>query len=227
VLLFFKSRTYDLGMRTYAQFCGLARALDVVGERWSLLIVRELLDGPRRYGELMDGLPGIATNLLAERLRGLQSDGVVTRAEDGRYTLTPWGEDLHEAVYALGRWAGPLMARPRGEDHYRASWVRHMVVARFEGLDPLRKELTVQLDIDGGPVTLVCVRGVVQLVPGRAPAPDVSLAGPTEPVVGLLLGRITRADAVSRGVRATGDVRRLGGLRPRGERPKASSSADR
>ena len=110
-----KRSSYNLPVKSYAQYCGLARALDVVGERWSLLIVRELLEGPRRYSELMAGLPGIATNLLVERLRGLEANEVIHRSEDGRYSLTPWGQDLHEVVYALGRWAGPLMARPRGD----------------------------------------------------------------------------------------------------------------
>ena len=74
-------------MRSYRQYCGLARALDVIGERWSLLIVRELLDGPRRYNELLEGLPGIATNLLTDRLRNLEADGVLRRLDDGRYAL--------------------------------------------------------------------------------------------------------------------------------------------
>ena len=66
-------------MRSYRQYCGLARALDVVGDRWTLLVIRELLEGPRRYAELLDGLPGIATNLLAERLRSLEENGIVVR----------------------------------------------------------------------------------------------------------------------------------------------------
>ena len=74
-------------MRSYNQYCALARALDVVGERWSLLIVRELLEGPRRFGELLEGLPGIATNLLTERLRSLEEAGVLARRPDGRYAL--------------------------------------------------------------------------------------------------------------------------------------------
>lgn len=193
----------------------------MVGERWSLLIVRELLDGPRRYNELLGGLPGIATNLLVERLRSLESDGVVGRLNDGRYALTPWGQDLHEAIYALGRWAGPLMARPRGEDHYRPNWLRHMVIARFEGVDPRRKDLTVELQCDDEPpVTLISARGQVRLTPGVAANPDVRIAGPQEAVVGLLLGRISRAEAESGGAAAAGEVRRLPGLRPRGERPK-------
>ena len=211
-------------MRSYEQYCGLARALDVVGERWSLLVVREMLEGPRRYNELMSGLPGIATNLLVERLRSLEADGVVRRLDDGRYALTPWGEDLHEAVYALGRWAGPLMARPRGEDHFRPNWLRHMMVARFEGVDPRRKDLTVELRCgDEPPVTLISSRGQVHLTIGGAAHPDVTLAGPQDAVVGLLLGRIGRADAESRGVTASGAVRRLNGLRPRGERSTVSA----
>ena len=92
-------------MRSYGQYCALARALDVIGDRWALLIVRELLDGPRRYNELLAGLPGVATNLLAERLRTLESSGVVESSADGRYALTAWRIGLREPIYALG--AGP------------------------------------------------------------------------------------------------------------------------
>jgi hypothetical protein len=158
--------------------------------------------------------------LLVERLRSLEADGVVRRLEDGRYALTSWGQDLHEAVYALGRWAGPLMARPRGDDHFRPNWLRHMVIARFEGVDPRRKDQTVELQCDDeDPVTMISAQGQVHLAPGRATNPDVTLAGPQDAVVGLLLGRISRGDAESRGVKAAGDIHRLSGLRPRGERP--------
>jgi DNA-binding HxlR family transcriptional regulator len=210
-------------VRSYGQYCGLARALDVVGERWSLLVVRELLDGPRGYNELLGGLPGIATNLLIERLRSLEAGGVVHRPDDGRYALTPWGQDLHEAIYALGRWAGPLMARPRGQDYFRPNWIRHMVVARFEGIDPLRKDMAVELRCgDQPPITLISAGGEVHLATRRSAKPDVVLAGPDEAVVGLLLGRVGRAEAESRGVTATGNVRGLRGLRPRGEQRPVS-----
>ena len=205
-------------MKSYGQFCGLARALDVVGERWSLLVVRELLDGPRRYNELLSGLPGIASNLLVDRLRSLEERGVLDRLMDGRYALTEWGQGLHEAIYALGRWAGPLMAQPRGSDEFRPTWIRHMFVARFEGVDPERADLTVELDLDGQEaMTLVSAQGRVHVVVGRVRDADIVLAGPTEPVVALLLGRISRANATIRGVTVNGHVRRLRGLRPRGE----------
>src|SRR5213082_2257205 len=98
-------------MRSYRQYCALARALDVVGDRWTLLIVRELLiRGPSRYTDLQYGLPGIATNLLADRLRELEAEGIVTK-EDAPppvattlFRLTPRGEALDSVLTALGRW---------------------------------------------------------------------------------------------------------------------------
>jgi DNA-binding HxlR family transcriptional regulator len=214
-------------VRSYRHYCGLARALDVVGERWALLVVRELLEGPRRYNELLDGLPGIASNLLVERLRSLEADGVVHRLDDGRYALTSWGADLHEAIYALGRWAGPLMARPRGEDAFRPNWMRHMIVARFEGMDPQRKDLVVELRCTDEPLTLVSAGGRVHLAQGGAIEPDVTLSGPPEPVVALLLGRVSRLEAEAQGVSVAGDTRRLSGLRLRGERRLTAAGRSR
>ena len=213
-------------MRSYKQFCGLARALDVVGERWTLLIVRELLEGPKGYNQLHGGLPGIATNLLAERLRTLREAGVIARTDDGRYELTPWGSGLREAVYALGRWAGPLMANPRGEDHFQVPWLHHMVIARFDGHDPNRADMTVELCTDGEVFTLESSDGRVQLNEGRTPEPDIILIGATEPVVAYLLGRIDRAAATSAGVSIRGRASELRRLRPRGEampRPSGDS----
>ena len=96
-------------MRTYNQYCGLARALDLVGERWALLVVRELVLGPKRFTDLQAGLPGIGTNILSARLRELEESGVVARrtlpppAASAVYELTPYGRELEPAVDALGR----------------------------------------------------------------------------------------------------------------------------
>ncbi len=106
--------------RGYGQYCGLARALDVVGDRWNLLIVRQLLVTPARYRDLRQALPGIATNLLADRLRDLETAGVLERrlGDDGAvtYALTDWGgAQLREPVEGLIRWSTPMMVRgPRG-----------------------------------------------------------------------------------------------------------------
>lgn len=114
--------------KSYGQFCGLARALDVVGDRWNLLIVRELLIGPARFGQLRVGLPTIATNLLADRLKDLEGHGVVERrlAEDGNaiaYALTPWGQQLQEPIDALIRWSTPVMRFGQGGDCFDPRWL--------------------------------------------------------------------------------------------------------
>src|SRR5919201_472458 len=114
--------------RSYGQYCGLARALDVVGDRWNLLVVRQLLIAPARYRELLDGLPGVATNLLADRLRDLETAGVVERrlAEEGNaivYALTPWGAELRQPIESLIRWSTPLMVRGPGGDSFRPEWL--------------------------------------------------------------------------------------------------------
>src|SRR5579883_3438193 len=102
-------------MRSYGQNCGVAKALDLLGERWTLLIVRELLPGPSRYTDLRTVLPGIPTNLLAERLQKLEEAGVVLREQapppiaTTLYSLTDRGRELQSVIYDLGRWGAPLM----------------------------------------------------------------------------------------------------------------------
>src|SRR6516165_3099171 len=117
-------------MHSYDQYCALAKALDVLGSRWSLLIVRELLiRGPSRYTDLRDGLPGIATNLLAERLRELEQEGLVAREEapppvaTTLFRLTPRGEQLRPIVEGLARWGAPLMADQDPKDAVRSHWL--------------------------------------------------------------------------------------------------------
>jgi DNA-binding HxlR family transcriptional regulator len=208
-------------VRSYGQYCALARALDVVGSRWSALVVRELLEGPRRFGELLDGLPGIATNLLADRLRQLQADGVVERRPDGRYQLTRWGAGLRQPLYALARWAAPVvMTRPAAGDSFRAHWLAHPVSVLFEGVDRRRQDMSVELVVgDAEALTLECRAGVVRLLPGRCPAPDLVLSGPPDALLGLVSGYLDPADAEALGVAVAGDPRRLRHLRPRAPAP--------
>ncbi|MBO0769928.1 MAG: helix-turn-helix transcriptional regulator [Actinobacteria bacterium] len=140
--------------RSYGQYCGLARALDVVGDRWNLLIVRQLLMAPARYRELLDGLPGVATNLLADRLRDLEAAGVVQRrlAEEGNaivYALTPWGAELREPVEGLIRWSTPLMTRGPGGDQFRAEWLVVALPALLGDKPAGRRPSTVGIAVDG------------------------------------------------------------------------------
>lgn len=102
-------------MKSYNQFCALAFALDAIGERWTLLVIRELLAGPRRFKDLMEGLPEISTNLLTERLKSLEQDGIIARrvlpppAGSTVYQLTEFGQGLEQAVVELGKWGSRLL----------------------------------------------------------------------------------------------------------------------
>src|SRR5579864_2004086 len=108
-------------LRTYGDSCGIARALDLVGERWALLIVRELLLGPKRFTDLRAGLPGASPNVLSQRLRELERAGIARRRKLGPpagiwvYVLTDWGLELEPVILALGRWGSRSPAAPAGE----------------------------------------------------------------------------------------------------------------
>jgi DNA-binding HxlR family transcriptional regulator len=107
-----------MAARDYGEFGGVTRALELVGERWAMLIVRDLLGGPRRYGELAAGLPRIPTNILAARLKELQAAGVIRRAPRSRiiiYELTSYGRELEPVVLALGAWGFKALGDPRDE----------------------------------------------------------------------------------------------------------------
>lgn len=199
-------------MRSYRQYCSFARGLDIVGDRWILLIVRELLQGPRRYNELLHGLPGIATNLLAERLEDLVEGRVLERRTDHTYALTPWGEGLRDVVYSLGRWARPLMGRMERDDEFRSHWLIHPIHVLYEGVDRRRPRLNVEIDTADAPMTLESASGRVRVVPGRHPSPDVCLSGPPDGIIGVLAGKHDRP-AVAK-VTVRGDARKIAKLRP-------------
>ncbi|WP_345763137.1 winged helix-turn-helix transcriptional regulator [Diaminobutyricibacter sp. McL0608] len=107
-----------MAAREYGQYSGITQALELVGERWAMLIVRDLLVGPRRFGELAAGLPRIPSNILAARLKELQAAGVLRRAPHSRiivYELTPYGRELEPVVLALGAWGFKALGDPRDE----------------------------------------------------------------------------------------------------------------
>ena len=124
--------------RTYGDGCAIARALDLVGERWALLVVRELLLGPKRYTDLRRGLPNASPNVLSERLRELESAGVVRRrklpppASSRVYELTDWGLELEETVMSLGRWGARSPTPPSDAVIQSADSVILALRARFD-----------------------------------------------------------------------------------------------
>jgi DNA-binding HxlR family transcriptional regulator len=129
--------------RSYNQFCSLARALDRLGERWTLLIVRNLLLGPRRYSDLLAELPGITTNLLAARLKSMESSDLITRRVGSRpgrpatYELTPLGAALEPAIMELGRWGGRFMDAPKKTDTVNIGWGLLSLKRRYRGGSPM------------------------------------------------------------------------------------------
>jgi DNA-binding HxlR family transcriptional regulator len=214
-------------MRTYGQYCGLARGLDLIGDRWVLLVVRELLNGPRRYGELLDGLPGIATNLLAERLRSMQDSGLVTKTDDDRYELTERGEGLREVLLAIGRWAYPLMGSIEPDEVFRSQWIVHPISALFPDVDPSRPDLVIEVRCGDAPMTIRSSDGRVSVHEGAASAPDVVLTGPPDATLGLIAHRLDARQAKERGVAITGDARLLRRLRPSGRTTAKAGSTRR
>ena len=205
-------KRYPEAMRSYKQYCSFARGLDVVGDRWVLLVVRELLGGPRRYNELLEGLPGIATNLLAERLRDMSGAGILERRDDGTYALTARGEGLGDVLHAIGRWARPLMGKMERTDEFRSHWLVHPIRVLFENVDRRRPRLTIEVDTADAPVTLESAAGRVSVVPGRPASPDLVLSGPPDGIIGLLAGKHDRPSVAK--VTVKGDRRKLAQLRP-------------
>ena len=168
--------------RTYQQHCGLARALDVVGERWTLLIVRELLLGPKRYRELLERLDGLTTNLLARRLKEMEENGLIER--NGRlYRLTPRGEQLETPILELGRWGLSLLVeQPRPEDRKDPSWALFAQKRHYQGGHNFRAEF----DIDGRVFELVFTPEKLHVQERPAVDPDVRLKGTFPQLLGWL-----------------------------------------
>lgn len=188
-------------MRTYGQYCSLARALDVVGERWTLLIVRELAIRDSRYSDLRDALPGVATNLLASRLRQLESEGVIERYQAPRpvgtavYRLTDRGRGLLPAIRELTVWGEPTMAQGRGDDEFRGHWMALALEALWDRTTVTdAAPLTVVIRTGHEPVTVEVTTAGFSARPGDAPpgAAVVEVEGEPDAVMGMLTGRVRR-----------------------------------
>ncbi len=127
-----------MAKRNYNQNCSLAYTLDAIGERWTLLLIRELLTGPKRFTDLLKNLPGIGTNLLAARLKELEEVGVLQRktlpppAASAVYDLTDLGCELQPALVELVRWGNKLPRSPRGTEYFRPGWAILAMHAAFE-----------------------------------------------------------------------------------------------
>lgn len=202
--------------RSYRQYCGLAVALDVVGERWALLVVRDLTPGPRRFNDLFAGLPGIATDVLTDRLRSLEAAGVVVQRElrhpvpANVYELTHYGRQLGAIAGDLARWGQRLMPAP-DPDEFRISarWaLQSMVSAYAGGLDDGEYELT----IDGDQLTVRIEGDAASVAYGPATgAPVVTIDCSSKHFFGMAM-KPPRGTRSIPGVAVTGDRAAVGAV---------------
>jgi len=213
---------YDGPMRSYGQYCALAKALDVVGDRWTLLVVRELLlRGPCRYTDLRHGLPGIATNLLVDRLRQLEHAGVVSREDapppvaTGLFRLTSRGEQLEPVLHQLGRWGGPLLRERARDDAFRTHWLGLPARLHLKDHAPDRPPVAIELRTGDEPLVIETLEGTVRTRSGSAPNADAVLTGTPRLIVGVLTGKIDLAAARKAGLKYKGDPETLRRVQPR------------
>ena len=196
-----------MSRRNYGQYCALSKTLDLIGERWTLLVFRELALGPKRYTDVLDGLPGINTTLLADRLRQLEADGIVGKrtlpppAASTVYELTETGVELAWALLPLVRWGAQHALGPLADDEV---WrVELPLLAMSAALDPKRiAKLTATYEFHvGGSVGHVTIdRGRVRVGAGPAESPpDVTLRADPETFVGVGVGRLSAADMIASG----------------------------
>jgi DNA-binding HxlR family transcriptional regulator len=191
--------------KTYAQYCPVARALDVVGERWTLLIVRDLLMGPKRYTDLRAGLPGIATDMLTARLRTLEQAGIVRRRELPRpapatvYELTEDSLQLRQAILALGRVGMATLGGPKAGEDVRPE--RMVLGLRVSFRRDEFAELTesYELTIDGEPFAVDVGDGAVDTRPGTASSPAMRLRTDAHTFIALMTGELAPGVALTDG----------------------------
>jgi DNA-binding HxlR family transcriptional regulator len=195
--------------RAYEQHCSLAHALDLVGERWTLLIVRELLVGPRRYTDLAGGLVSIPTNVLAARLRELEGNGLVARrrlpapaSSVWVYELTEAGASLADAITELARWGmRTLPARTEGRP-FRAHWLVLALGARFDPAAAVGVSESYELVVEGeGAVCFEVDDGRGSARVGRAQDPAVRITADADTLVALAAGEDVAAETLAAGAR--------------------------
>jgi DNA-binding HxlR family transcriptional regulator len=164
--------------KRFDQYCPVAHALGLVGERWALLVVRELLHGPKRYTDLIEGLPGIGTNILAARLRDLEQAGVVRRrklpppAASTVYELTEYGSELEEVVYAMARWGARSLGPPGPDDELYPEWGVNAFPALFDVSEATGLTATYVLRIGDDVFTVRVDRGCMRAEVGATDDAD-------------------------------------------------------
>lgn len=207
-------------MKSYNQYCAVARALDVIGDRWVLLIVRELLAfGPSRYTDLKRGLPGIATNLLAERLKVMEAEGLIERRDAPApvgapvYELTERGHALDSVLNSLADWGLPKMiGGPSATDVVQPQWVGLIAGPSLRDHLAPGQRLVFGIRTEEGSVRVTLDADGCSMERGIDGAVDVTLSGTAQLVGGALSGLLPLADAQRLGLETDGDTTLLTSL---------------
>jgi DNA-binding HxlR family transcriptional regulator len=218
-------------MRGYQQVCGIAKGLELVGDRWTLLIVRELLIREAcRYTDLRNGLPGIATNLLAHRLRDLESALIIYSEHASPpvaaavYRLTDRGRALEPVINAIADWGRPLLAESDPDAVFQTHWIVLALRTDLEDTEPEQGPIRVQIEADDESIVVEAADGVVDARVGRVNAPDLTLRGPGRVISRLLLGNSSLPEARNQGVETIGDSTVLKRLHANGPEQRTAPS---
>ncbi len=197
--------------RTYADSCGTAHALELVGERWALLVARELMLGAKRFSDLLADLPGISTNVLSARLSELERTAVVRRrrlpppAASAVYELTDWGQELEPVICAIGRWAA---ASPLHDTRQHLSVTSFVLSLRTNASprDVHGAPILIQFFLQGDPFVAELAEGHFRIERGTSDKSDAVVSGPPPVLAGIVYGGLPVADAVAQGlIELTGD----------------------
>lgn len=217
--------------RTYNQYCATARTLDLVGERWTLLLVRDLLTGPKRFGDLQKSLRGMGTGLLAARMKHLEREGLVEKitlpppARTPAYTLTEAGRELGPAVLALARWGTKwAMGERREGETFHPGWAVLAMEAFFNPAAADGVRAVYEFRVDDEVFHVRVAAGAVEAAHGPAQLPDATLSTTADVLAELAEGRTTLAESIrTRTVTASGDREALVRLRTLFRRPSSAN----
>jgi DNA-binding HxlR family transcriptional regulator len=192
--------------RSYEQYCAVAKALDLIGERWTLLVLRDLVHlGPRRFSDLRDGLPGIGANLLTQRLRRLEREGLVRRrrlpspAASVVYELTELGAALEPTIIELGRWGGNFMGARRQAERFFPSGHISAIRATFRSDEARGIRASYEFRIDGQSFHVEIDDGSVDAALGEADDPDLLVVTDVETSIDLMERRVKPREALRAG----------------------------
>ena len=197
--------------RTYEDSCGVAHALELVGERWALLVVRELMLGAKRFGDIKDGLPGISANVLSHRLDELERSGLVTRRKLPKpaavwvYDLTDWARELEPVMQIFGRWAA-RDPHHRKDLHFGITSLVLSLRTNFDASLADGLKLTIQLVTGDEHYVATVARKKLLIEPGEVAEPDATISGDPRMFASVTYGGRPYSDAVDTGdLRVTGD----------------------